>query len=52
MNHPDTLLRSLISHRLLNNDLQTLQIKPKIVEFYIQGWQFDKQLICLAFPYM
>lgn len=49
-NCPDTVLRSLISHRLLNNDLQTLQIKAEFVEFYIQGRQFDSQWTFLFFP--
>lgn len=42
--------KSLILHSLLNNDMQTVQTKDELTEFYIQGWQFDSQLKCLLYP--
>lgn len=44
-----TSLGSLISYRLLINDLQALQIKAEFVEFYIQGQEFDSEkLVCFS----
>lgn len=36
-NHSDAWLRSLILHKLFNNNIQIIQIKDESTEFYIQN---------------